>query len=568
MFLCNFIFAQSSVTDSLRSILKNSHAINEKIETYLALSKEYYNIDGDTSYQMLINAKQLSDRIDSDEYAGIILTYLGDHAIRNDSLEKAIILFKNAIIYLEDENEINTLIRVNLILGNIYIQRDNNPEAMSYYHQAIGISEESGIERFLPNLFNNLGIVHLNMKNYEQALELYSKALRMFERKGDSSNIAGTTANIGSIYTDLGEYDMAKTYYSNAYNIFKRINNEEGEAHALFKLGLVEIMQKQYDEAMEHLNQSLEIQENLDVTLAGSKSIFLSETLINKGIIFLKTGRIDKAITNLQTGLDLAIETGQLSLIALASQNLSDTYSQKNHPIKALNYYKIYKIYSDSLFNEENIRRITQLEMQYQFDSKLKEQKLNELKQKRQNLIYIIISGGLLFILILAILLLRLEKNKKRKVELEKQSLKSQLDFRNKELATYVLYNLKKSEFILNISEKLKKVKLQETSQNKKVIDEILREMKSSSKKDEWKEFEIRFQNVYTGFYKKLSSTFPDLTPNELRLCAFLRLNMTTKDISAITYQSYSSIDIARYRLRKKLDLEKDDNLITFLSKF
>ena len=82
-----------------------------------------------------------------------------------------------------------------------------------------------------------------------------------------------------------------------------------------------------------------------------------------------------------------------------------------------------------------------------------------------------------------------------------------------------------------------------------------------------WEEFEVRFQEVYTGYYTKLNTKFPDLTPNELRLCAFFRLNMTTKEIAAITYQSTNSIVVARYRLRKKLGLEKEENLVGFLSK-
>jgi DNA-binding CsgD family transcriptional regulator len=71
--------------------------------------------------------------------------------------------------------------------------------------------------------------------------------------------------------------------------------------------------------------------------------------------------------------------------------------------------------------------------------------------------------------------------------------------------------------------------------------------------------------DVHQEFYQRLNEMFPDLTPNEKKLAAFLRLNMTTKDISAITYQSTDSIKIARSRLRHKLGLTQDDNLIAFL---
>jgi DNA-binding CsgD family transcriptional regulator len=70
---------------------------------------------------------------------------------------------------------------------------------------------------------------------------------------------------------------------------------------------------------------------------------------------------------------------------------------------------------------------------------------------------------------------------------------------------------------------------------------------------------------VHNDFYDKLNEKFPNLSANEKRLCAFLRLNMSTKEISAITYQSINSITVARSRLRKKLELDSDENLISFL---
>jgi DNA-binding CsgD family transcriptional regulator len=164
-------------------------------------------------------------------------------------------------------------------------------------------------------------------------------------------------------------------------------------------------------------------------------------------------------------------------------------------------------------------------------------------------------------------LLLRLEKIKKRKTELEKNTLSDKLDHTNKELTTHVMYLLRKNEFIITIAEKLKLTKLDAKTENKKIIAELIKELESNSAMISWDDFEIRFQEVYTGFYKKLNINYPDLTPNELRLCAFLRLNMTTKEIAAITYQSGNSIVVARHRLRKKLGIEKDENLVSFLSK-
>ena len=120
----------------------------------------------------------------------------------------------------------------------------------------------------------------------------------------------------------------------------------------------------------------------------------------------------------------------------------------------------------------------------------------------------------------------------------------------------------------MSISQKLKKILIEAKPENKKVIKELISELQSNTDMVSWEEFEVRFQQVYTDFYKKLTDTYPDLSPNELRLCAFFRLNMTSKEIAAITYQSLNSIKVGRYRLRKKLGLPTDESLVSFLSRF
>jgi DNA-binding CsgD family transcriptional regulator len=96
----------------------------------------------------------------------------------------------------------------------------------------------------------------------------------------------------------------------------------------------------------------------------------------------------------------------------------------------------------------------------------------------------------------------------------------------------------------------------------------ILKSIRNGERTQEWKEFETRFTQVHQDFYNKLEEQFPDLSPNERKLCAFLKLNMTSKDIGAITHQSLHSIEVARTRLRKKLNLTgSDENLVAFLAR-
>lgn len=108
------------------------------------------------------------------------------------------------------------------------------------------------------------------------------------------------------------------------------------------------------------------------------------------------------------------------------------------------------------------------------------------------------------------------------------------------------------------------------TKQNKEnstYFRQIIRELSNIQDEGLWDEFEIRYQQVHNEFYEKLQATSPNLTTNERRLCAFLRLNMTTKDIASITGQSIRSIEVARTRLRKKLDITNSEiSLVEFLN--
>ena len=91
--------------------------------------------------------------------------------------------------------------------------------------------------------------------------------------------------------------------------------------------------------------------------------------------------------------------------------------------------------------------------------------------------------------------------------------------------------------------------------------------LQSNIDRNIWTTFEERFKDVHHDFYNKIDEKYPHLTENDRKLCAFLKLNMSTKDIAAITHQNPNSIEVARTRLRKKLNISNTDiSLVSFLS--
>jgi PAS domain S-box-containing protein len=151
--------------------------------------------------------------------------------------------------------------------------------------------------------------------------------------------------------------------------------------------------------------------------------------------------------------------------------------------------------------------------------------------------------------------------------EKEIENLELELEAKNRELGTKIAQLIEKNGLVNSISKRLENLL---SKKPKKVIEnelkDIIASMKQSKTEDLWKQFEMTFGQINKEFYDNLSGKFPVLTSNERKICAFLKLNLSTKDISSITHQSPRSIEMARTRLRKKMNLTRKDNLTAFLS--
>lgn len=144
------------------------------------------------------------------------------------------------------------------------------------------------------------------------------------------------------------------------------------------------------------------------------------------------------------------------------------------------------------------------------------------------------------------------------------ERLKLELELKNNELTCNAMSIIRRNEAVSEMMDGVEQAI--RAGQPIESLHGMFERIRNGEKDNSWKEFEIRFAQVHKEFYDRLNERFPDLTPNERKLCAFLRLNMTTKDIASITRQSPHSINMARTRLRKRMNLSgRDENLIGFL---
>jgi DNA-binding CsgD family transcriptional regulator len=157
--------------------------------------------------------------------------------------------------------------------------------------------------------------------------------------------------------------------------------------------------------------------------------------------------------------------------------------------------------------------------------------------------------------------------HQQRIVKLKNEQLESELASKSRELANSALSIVAKNELLQNIQQEL--LQLKDTT-GKKLPDEQLRKIQkviAESRSDDydWNLFENSFNEAHENYFKKLKAGHPDLTPNDLKLCAYLRMNMSSKEMASLLNITVRGVEIRRYRLRKKLHLEHEKNLAEFL---
>lgn len=160
----------------------------------------------------------------------------------------------------------------------------------------------------------------------------------------------------------------------------------------------------------------------------------------------------------------------------------------------------------------------------------------------------------------------RLE-NEQRIARLKTEQLEADLAGKNRELANSAMNIVSKNELLQNISDEI--LKLKDKDGQKLPADQIKKIQKviNEGMNDErdWDLFENSFNETHENFFRKVKASYPGLSPNDAKLCAYLRMNMSSKEIASILNITLRGVEIRRYRLRKKLNLEHDQNLVDFL---
>ena len=158
------------------------------------------------------------------------------------------------------------------------------------------------------------------------------------------------------------------------------------------------------------------------------------------------------------------------------------------------------------------------------------------------------------------------ERSETETMNLRNEKLRESINHKNSQLASTTMHLVQKSEILMKLKSDLKNLMKDAPDSIKGNIRQIGRTIDADIQLDDnWKQFEVFFDQVHGNFFQRLRERFPELTPKDQKLCAYLRMNLTTKEIAPLLNISVRGVEISRYRLRKKLDLNTDTNLVSYI---
>jgi len=545
----------------------------------------------DSLNAVLYNNKNPRDKVD------IIIRFL--EKPENLYFEEGIVLAQRAYQIAHQSSYALGEVKSMLKLGNYYFRSSDYKKAMEYAQKSKEISEDLDFDRELANSLSQIGSIYNELGDYDNSSQYFFKSLKLFETLEDKEGISHSLGNIGMDFFNQQDHNKALEYFNNSLSIAKQINNQSAIKRQYNNIAVVYGDLKKYDTAIGFLKQALEInvklgdklgqgtnimnigydqmnqgdyyaalqsfQKSLDLFVELNNRLHMAECYLNYGFCYYSSGNIDKSIEYFKRALQEGQEQRYFRIIFSAAEILNDIYTQKNDTVSAYKFVMLEKSAGDSLYASQKQKLLSKLELQYIYEKK--EFKRQLAQQIKNTVMYVIIISLVSGLVILGLIFSR-HRLRSRFLILEKEKVESELDIKNRELTINLISLIKKNEMLSDISDKL--VELEKNAKSmeaKEIITQISFEMRNRTDDKMLNEFTQRFQEVHAGFYEKLLKAYPDLTQNELKLCAFLRLNMTTKDVSELTGQQFSTIDQARYRLRKKLGITNSEtNLVTFLS--
>lgn len=592
----SLLFAQKDSTlDSLLTVYQNQSEGIDKIETLdhlyyevfqkkkpedvlpyvkeqLRLSKafDYQKGEGDALYNYG-NYHRRTYSFDSARYyfqlakpiwetiknkAGMFKTLNGLAKVEqlSGNFDKSIALYRDVMQTAIDMKSGIRIAETNREIATIYM--DKGVYELGIKHMLAGLGGLDSLKKPHPrqraDMLVGVGRIESLRGNDEAALEPLMEGLEIFEDQENHLWACITHTEIGYAYLGLDNIDKGIEHFKKSLEISISSGRKGFEAICYHNLGLANRKKGNLDLAEQFLKKSID----LGKTTANNSVSSLNEL----GSLSLEKNEPLESIKHHTEAIQLADSIKSLVELKDGYKGRSLAYELNGQYQKALEDKKQFIILNDSIFNSTKSQQIEELRTIYETEKKEQQITLLEQEAKVSKLQKYLLGGGLgLSVLVLGFGFYGVRQKLKRN-KAEKAKLDAELDFKKKELTTHALHLAKKNEVLESIKQKAEALKKEESV--KTGYQNLIRTIDFDLQDDNnWKNFSRYFEEVHKDFNSNVKARFPEVTPNELRLLALLKMNLSSKEIANILNISHEGIKKARYRLRKKLNIQTEDSL-------
>lgn len=504
--------------------------------------------------------------------------------ILNNQPDSAFILAKKSLSTADELSFEREKAQANKIMGKIFFHQGTYQPALNYYLNALHYFQHSNNAE-LAEVYHEVGEVYYYLKQKDKALDFQQKALQLFQELKDLKGIALAFGSIGHLYEKKGQYNTALEYQRKALSIYDSLHYEPGKAQIFENMGSIYEDQSDFLEARSYFQQALSSNRLVE------NHYQVISNLNNIGDTYRKTGDYPSALKNYQESLDLARQLGDKNQMGSALRDMAKTMHTMGRVEEAYRYLLEGKEIIEEIYASESARQTAIMQTLYELEQKDAAIAILEQEKRISGIIKFSSIAFIVLLVLLASLIIsrqRLKLGANRKLlserekvlkaenelikadlankELSEQQFQLELESRSKELTAHTLHNIQKNKILEELKEKLSELIDQEGKVTKHQLKKVTKTIEMSFREDKnWDDFHKVFEQVHQTFFDSLNKQHSGLTSSDLRLAAMIKLNMSSKDIATFMGISPDSLRISRYRLRKKLEIKKGENLSNYI---
>jgi len=460
--------------------------------------------------------------------------------------------------YAEDPSEQASILAE---IGLIYARAGETARAMKTFRQSLEDARRGGNHAVTSRALESLGALHARIGEYSAALEYYHDCIRLLGDDGDPTIVGTTWMEIGTIYGHKGELTRALECFRRSAECLRAGGHHFLDVRVSMNIAHVLVAQGEPSAALDEMLRVLLIVETL------GDRIGIAEALLTIGTIHEQLGGNESALDHFGRALTIARNTGNNLLAARAALHVGHSCAALGRPGEGLASI------------EEAIplaEAASDLQLQFQLHYAAADacEAIGELPGAYEHLkAYASLFERYTSLNredLLAELQVRFDieqsERERERYRDEAARLQQELTEKNRELTELTLSLVQKSEFLDDLKRQLQNFVGAAGTRADEIARPLLLELENRCADDDWRLFELQFEQVHQDFLKRITERFTSLTPMELKICALTRAELATKDIARLMNLSVRNIQNHRYRLRKKLGLNTEEHLETFLA--